>query len=102
MVIIVGKYIYDQFIMNNLAPADFTATTKSNVIFRSNMDLLCTDFVIEDDDVALEGNEEFLVSFTIRSSNTTAQPGDTPTSTVTIIDNDGENKNTLRLFYLCY
>ena len=85
-------YNYDQFILNNLAPEDFTATTKSNVVFRSDMDLLCTDFVIEDDDIALEGNEQFLVSFTIQSSNTTAQPGDTPTSTVTIIDNDGENK----------
>ena len=60
-----------------------------NVEFESDKDRLCVQFDIQEDDIALEGNETFSVRFDILSGNTTAQPGDRPTSIVTIIDNDG-------------
>ena len=41
-----------------------------------------------DDQIALEGDEDFKVTFEINSGNTTALPGDTSDSTVTIEDND--------------
>ena len=60
-----------------------------NVRFPSDERQLCVNFDINEDEIALEGDETFSVSFNILSRNTTAQPGDRPTSIVTIIDNDG-------------
>ena len=78
-----------------IAPADFIATTLPNVVFDSNVVIdsndteLCVQFNITDDDIALEGDEKFTVSFDIKSDNATAIPGNGATSTVTIVDNDG-------------
>ncbi len=50
----------------------------------------CVNFSIVDDEIALEANELFMVTFNIQSSNTTAIPGDISSTTVTIIDEDGK------------
>ena len=75
--------------MIHLAPDDFIATTITNVELSSENNEVCVEFRIVDDDIALEGDEVFRVSFDIKSSNTTATPGDRPTTTVTIEDDDG-------------
>ena len=58
-------------------------------MFDSDDTELCVQFDITDDEIALEGDEKFIVSFDIKSDNTTAIPGNRATSTVTIVDNDG-------------
>ena len=70
------------------APEDFIADIKRDVLFASDKNQLCIEFEIVDDQIALEGDEDFKVTFEINSGNTTALPGDTSDSTVTIEDND--------------
>ena len=79
------------FVLIIKAPEDFRATTIFNVLFDSSEDIECVEFDIIDDDIALEDDEQFMVTFTIQSSDTTAVPGDVSSSTVTIVDDDGNN-----------
>ena len=50
---------------------------------------MCVEFDITDDLTGLEFSELFEVVYQITSDSAVAVPGQTPMSTVTIIDNDG-------------
>ena len=50
---------------------------------------MCVEFDIADDLIGLEFSELFEVVFQITSDSIVAVPGQTPMSTVTILDDDG-------------
>ena len=56
------------------------------VTFSGGRTVACVNFTITTDDIALEGNETFTVSFVPPSGT---QAGTPANSTVTIIDDDG-------------
>ena len=81
--------IYNQLCLSdNAAGQDFIAGSV-NLVFPANATELCTTVPILNDTIAGEGDEEFTVDFTLDPGTSGVQPGRT-TSTVTIIDNDGE------------
>ena len=65
--------------------------------FSADKNKLCVPFKINDDNIALEGDETFEVTFTILSGSSTARNGSTLRSTVTIEDDDSE----MKLKYWC-
>ena len=69
------------------AAADFVPDTHT-ITFPVSPDAstVCTSFVILDDTIALEGNEQFYVNFTAPAE---VQRGFTDTACVTIVDDDG-------------
>ena len=58
-------------------------------MFPSGQNRICVEFNITDDLIAREVEEIFEVVFQITSDSTVAVPGQTPMSTVTILDDDG-------------
>ena len=68
-----------------VADDDFTSGSVT-LYFPANERLLCADFPITDDHISLEGDERFMVDFTVTDPDVIAGPS----SIVTIGDNDGK------------
>ena len=71
-----------------IAPGDFDADT-INITFPSGQNRICVEFNITDDLIAREFTELFEAEFRITSDSRFGVPGQTPMSTVTILDDDG-------------
>ena len=69
---------------------DFVAETKSGVMFLKDQSIRCVQFTILDDNVLLERNETFDVTFDIQSRSSLAMKGTPQRAIVTIKDNDGK------------
>ena len=69
---------------------DFIAETKSGVIFLKEQSIRCVQFTILDDNVLLERNETFDVTFDIQSQSSLAMKDTPQRAIVTIKDNDGK------------
>ena len=69
---------------------DFIAETKSGVMFLKDQSIRCVQFTILDDNVLLERNETFDVTFDIQSRSSLAMKGTPQRAIVTIKDNDGK------------
>lgn len=70
------------------APGDFIAETKT-IVFPANSNEVCTSFPIINDATALEGVEEFQVTFTVIDGP--GSNGERTTSTVQIVDDDSKH-----------
>ena len=69
---------------------DFVAETKSGVMFLKDQSIRCVQFTILDDNVLLERNETFDVTFDIQSRSSLAMKGTPQRAIVTIKDNEGK------------
>ena len=69
---------------------DFVAETKSGIVFLREQSIRCVNFTILDDNVYLERNETFDLTFDIQSRSTLAMKGTPQRAIVTIKDNEGK------------
>ena len=72
-----------------VADVDFTSGSVT-LNFPASENVICTDIDITDDLLALEGDERFMVDFTVTDPDVIVGPS----SIVTIIDNDGKCNKT--------
>ena len=74
-------------LLHYLDPDDFRGEIQT-FNFPANVAIVCRSFQIEDDSIALEGNEGFNVMITAVSLGATI--GGDATSDITILDDDGQ------------
>ena len=74
------------------APEDYTSTETDLTFTPDDSNKMCVNIPIGNDTV-VEGSENFTV--TVTSNDTSVQIGPNSNSTVTIVDDDGENRNRI-------
>ena len=77
---------------------DFVSRTQT-ASFAAGSTRACVEFIIVDDDIALEGDETFTATFATPDGFMASEPS---ISTVTIIDDDGRGKTISKTFFTAH
>ena len=96
------KYCYNYILFAADSGSDFISDTLT-ASFTSGTTRACVNFIVRDDNVALEGDETFTATFETPEGFLTTDPS---TATVTIIDDDGQLyisgfKSTTNFIQIC-
>ena len=83
----VAKFMHTLMLLQWFYPGLDYRVLESQVVFETGTVESCTEIEIVDDSLALERRETIVVSFTPPSGT---QQGSPPSTTVTILDNDGK------------